>query len=177
MIDATPHRWLVLCYDKHSGAKLWERTAHTGVPRVKRHTKSTHASSTLATDGRYIVAFFGSEGLYAYDMKGTEVWKKDFGVLDSGFFMAPGGAVGVRQLADHPRRPRRSSRWTCRRAPSSPRSTSRPAGNCGARRARMSRPGARPPCTRAGDRAQVVVNGWKHIGGYDLETGQANCGA
>ncbi len=61
---------MVICFDKQTGKQLWERTAHTGVPKVKRHTKSTHASSTLATDGRYIVAFFGSEGLYAYDMKG-----------------------------------------------------------------------------------------------------------
>jgi outer membrane protein assembly factor BamB len=65
--DQSPHRWMVLCYDKQTGKPLWERVAHTGVPKVKRHTKSTHASSTLATDGRYIVAFFGSEGLYAFE--------------------------------------------------------------------------------------------------------------
>ena len=87
--DQSSHRWMVMCFDKSTGKQLWERTAHSGVPQVKRHTKSTHASSTLATDGRFIVAFFGSEGLYAFDMKGKQVWKKDFGVLDSGFFMVP----------------------------------------------------------------------------------------
>ena len=64
------------------------------MPKVKRHPKSTHASSTLATDGRHIVAFFGSEGLYAYDMKGELLWKKDFGRLDSGFFMVPDAQWG-----------------------------------------------------------------------------------
>ena len=59
------------------------------MPKVKRHTKSTHANSTLATDGERLVAFFGSEGLYAYDMKGTLLWKKDLGVLDAGFFQVP----------------------------------------------------------------------------------------
>ena len=29
------------------------------------------------------------KGLYAYDMEGKPVWKKDLGVLDSGFFMVP----------------------------------------------------------------------------------------
>ena len=67
-----------MCFDKNTGKQLWERTAHTGVPKVKRHTKSTHASSTLATDGRYIVAFFGSEGLYAYDMKGKPALEEGF---------------------------------------------------------------------------------------------------
>src|SRR5688572_29137741 len=92
--DNGVHRWVVLCYDKATGKQLWERTAHTGVPKVQRHTKATHASSTLATDGRYIVAFFGSEGLHAYDMKGNQVWKKDFGVLNSGFFMVPDAQWG-----------------------------------------------------------------------------------
>ena len=87
--DTTSHRWMVLCFDKQTGALRWERTAKSGVPIIKRHPKSTHASSTLATDGRHLVAFFGSEGLYAYDMKGELLWKKDFGTLDSGFFMAP----------------------------------------------------------------------------------------
>ena len=94
VVDATEHQWLVLCVDKASGKTLWQQTAHTGVPKVKRHTKSTHASSTLATDGRYILAFFGSEGLYAYDMKGNLAWKKDFGLLDSGFFMVPDAQWG-----------------------------------------------------------------------------------
>ena len=83
-----------MCYDKQTGKLFWERAAHSGVPKVKRHTKSTHASSTLATDGRYIVAFFGSEGLYAFDMQGKPVWNKDFGVLDSGFFMVPDAQWG-----------------------------------------------------------------------------------
>ena len=92
--DTSEQQWMVLCVDKATGKTLWQQVAHTGVPKVKRHTKSTHASSTLATDGRYILAFFGSEGLYAYDMKGKLVWKKDFGLLDSGFFMVPDAQWG-----------------------------------------------------------------------------------
>jgi outer membrane protein assembly factor BamB len=87
--DDTTHEWRVQCLDKKTGATVWQRTAYTGVPKIKRHMKSTHANSTLATDGEHLVAFFGSEGLYAFDLKGTPLWKKDLGVLDAGFFMVP----------------------------------------------------------------------------------------
>lgn len=87
--DDTPHEWRVYALDKKTGAILWQHTANTGVPKIKRHTKNSHANSTLATDGQRLVAFFGSEGLYAYDLKGTLLWKKDLGVLDAGFYMVP----------------------------------------------------------------------------------------
>ena len=87
--DDTIHEFKVYCLDKNSGKILWERTSHKGVPKVKRHPKSTHANSTAATDGRHLAVFFGSEGLYCYDMEGKLLWKKDFGVLDSAFFMVP----------------------------------------------------------------------------------------
>ena len=67
--DITPvandpeHRWLVYCLDKRTGKPLWEKEACRGVPKVKRHTKATHANATPATDGKHVVAFFGSEGL------------------------------------------------------------------------------------------------------------------
>ena len=66
-----------------------DRTAHEGIPRIQRHTKATHANSTPAVDGRHVVVFFGSEGLYCYDTDGNLKWKKDFGILDSGFFRVP----------------------------------------------------------------------------------------
>jgi outer membrane protein assembly factor BamB len=87
--DDTPHEWRVYALDKKTGAMLWQQTAHTGVPKVKRHMKNSHANSTLATDGERLVAFFGSEGLYAYDLNGKLLWQKDLGVLDAGFYMVP----------------------------------------------------------------------------------------
>ena len=89
MTDDTPHEWRVYALDKKTGAVLWQQTAHTGVPKIKRHTKNSHANSTLATDGERLVAFFGSEGVYTYDLKGKLLWKKDLGVLDAGYFMVP----------------------------------------------------------------------------------------
>jgi outer membrane protein assembly factor BamB len=87
--DEGPQSWHLLCVDKKTGRLLWDRVAHEGTPRVKRHTKSTFANPTPATDGRYVVALFGSEGLFAFDMDGRLLWKKDLGVLDSGWFYDP----------------------------------------------------------------------------------------
>ncbi|MGH9331258.1 MAG: PQQ-binding-like beta-propeller repeat protein [Vicinamibacterales bacterium] len=84
------HAFKVYCLDKATGKILWDRTAHTGAPKVKRHPKSTQANSTPATDGRRVVALFGSVGLLvAYDMSGKELWRVDFGILDSGWFFDP----------------------------------------------------------------------------------------
>ena len=67
----------------------WTQTAYRGVPREKRHIKSTYANQTPATDGDTVVAFFGSQGLYAYDMKGALRWKQDLGVLNAGAYDLP----------------------------------------------------------------------------------------
>jgi outer membrane protein assembly factor BamB len=93
--DSTPHEWRVYALDKKTGTVRWQRTVLTAVPKIKRHTKATHANSTLATDGERIIAFFGSEGLYAFDMNGTVIWKKDLGVLDAGYYVVPDAQWGT----------------------------------------------------------------------------------
>jgi outer membrane protein assembly factor BamB len=82
--DIVPHRWQVMAFDRASGKLLWTRVAHQGVPRVKRHVKASHASATPATDGKVLIAMLGSEGLFAFDVAGTQLWRKDLGVLSVG---------------------------------------------------------------------------------------------
>jgi outer membrane protein assembly factor BamB len=84
--ESAEHSWRVYCLDKRTGKTLWERTACTGVPKIKRHPKASHANPTPATDGVHVVASFGSEGLYCYDRDGKLLWQKSLGVLDSGWF-------------------------------------------------------------------------------------------
>jgi len=50
-------------------------------PKTRRHTKNTYASETPLTDGKYVFASFGSAGLYAVDFQGTELWKRDLGLM------------------------------------------------------------------------------------------------
>ncbi|MGB0715204.1 MAG: PQQ-binding-like beta-propeller repeat protein [Phycisphaerae bacterium] len=87
--DNSEHVYKVMCLSRSTGKVEWEHTPYTGVPKIKRHTKASHANCTPATDGRYVVAFFGSEGLYCYDMAGNLQWEKSLGTLDSGYFMVP----------------------------------------------------------------------------------------
>jgi outer membrane protein assembly factor BamB len=87
--DQSKHQWRVYCLDAATGKVLWERTAHEGVPRVKRHLKSSHANPTPATDGKSLVVSFASEGLHCYDLDGNMRWRQDLGVIDAGAFNAP----------------------------------------------------------------------------------------
>lgn len=169
--DDTPHRWIVYCLDKRTGRIVWERTVLTGVPKVKRHPKSTHANATMATDGRRLLAFFGSEGLHCFDMKGKPLWSRDFGVLDSAFYVAPAAQwefgsspviyqdmvfiqcdvlkdsfVAALKLEDG------TTIWR------TPREDVPTWGT--------------PAVYDDGIRPQIVVNGYKHIGGYELKTGK-----
>ncbi|MEO8436267.1 MAG: PQQ-binding-like beta-propeller repeat protein [Pyrinomonadaceae bacterium] len=75
------HTFKVVCLDRETGKIIWERVAYEGPVHDSRHKKASFASSTPATDGKYVFAFFGSEGLYAYDYKGKLIWKQSLGKL------------------------------------------------------------------------------------------------
>jgi outer membrane protein assembly factor BamB len=75
------HRFDVLAVDRTTGTLLWQRTAAVATPHEGYHrTYGSFASNSPVTDGTRVYAFFGSRGLYAYDLNGTLAWKKDFGV-------------------------------------------------------------------------------------------------
>ena len=84
--DNARHTWLIFALDKRNGRVIWTEKAYEGVPRAQRHVKATQANSTPVTDGRYVAAVFGSEGLACYDMKGKLLWKQDLGVLNPGLW-------------------------------------------------------------------------------------------
>lgn len=75
------HTFKVICLDRETGKILWERVAYEGPVHDSRHKRASFASSTPATDGKYVFAYFGSEGLYAYDVNGKLLWKQDLGKL------------------------------------------------------------------------------------------------
>lgn len=93
--DMSRHTWKLVALDKRTGKVLWERVAHEGIPKTKRHPKSSQASATPVTDGRHVVASFGSEGLYTYDVDGKLLWKRDLGVLNAGWFYDPDYEWGI----------------------------------------------------------------------------------
>jgi len=169
--DQVEHEWRLLALEKASGKIVWDRLGHKAVPRVKRHTKASHCNSTPATDGQRLVAIFGSEGLFGFDLNGALLWKKDLGPMDSGFFQVKSAQWGfasspvihddkvvvlvdvqtnlflaVFALADG------KELWRTPRKDVPTWST--------------------PTVAKVGEQSQVLVNGWHHTGAYDFATGR-----
>lgn len=75
------HRFEVLAIDRASGTIVWQRTATTATPHEGyHHIYGSHASNLPATDGKRVYAFFGSRGLFVYDLDGKPLWQKDPGI-------------------------------------------------------------------------------------------------
>jgi len=75
------HRFEVIAVDRDTGKIAWQRTALVATPHEGYHrTYGSFASNSPATDGKRLFAFFGSRGLYAFDLNGTPLWQKDFQV-------------------------------------------------------------------------------------------------
>ncbi len=84
--DTAEHSWRLYSLDKGSGEIQWFKEAFRGKPSAARHVKASQTNSTPVTDGRFVAAIFGAEGLVVYDLEGGEIWRKDLGVLDPGLF-------------------------------------------------------------------------------------------
>ena len=171
VLDKSEHEWKVYCLDKASGSVLWERTAHRGVPAFDRHTKATQANATPATDGKHLVAFFGSEGLHCYDVEGNLLWKKDLGSLDAGFYRVPDAQWGFgsspilwRDLVIVQCDVQKNSFVAAFNVQT---------GEDVWRTARADVPTWGTPTVFEGpQRAELVVNGYREIAGYDPLTGR-----
>ena len=69
------HAFRVISLDAKSGAILWDQLAYEGTVYDGRHRRSSFAGPTPATDGTMVYAYFGPEGLYAFDYSGKLAWK------------------------------------------------------------------------------------------------------
>ena len=168
--DNAPHRFAVICYDVKTGRELWNVTARTGSPAIPRHPKASHANATPTVDAKHVVTCFGSEGLYCHDHDGKLMWKKDLGRLDSGYYKVPKAQWGygsspviagdrvivqadVQQgsfLAAFALEDGREL-WRTPRADVPTWSS--------------------PLVHEVAGKRQVIVNGYKHMGAYDFDTG------
>ena len=164
-------QWRVLAIDKSSGRVLWNILGHEASPRSTRHPKSTHCNSTPATDGRRIVAIFGSEGLFCFGMDGKPLWHKDLGAMDSGYYLIPSAQWGfasspviydgkVVVLCDVQTNSflavfdLLNGTELCR----TPRKDVPTWGT--------------PTVVKTSDRTEILVNGWHHTGAYDFSSGR-----
>lgn len=77
------HQFVILSIDRKTGKTLWQQTARQEVPHEGHHQDHTFSSASAVTDGEQVFAYFGSRGLYAYDMNGKLQWSKDFGDMST----------------------------------------------------------------------------------------------
>ena len=87
--DMSEHQWQLICLSSGSGELLWKRDLGRGVPSIKRHTKSSQANSTPATNGHQVVTVLSTGVMCCHDMDGNLLWQTDLGVLDAGAFNDP----------------------------------------------------------------------------------------
>ena len=86
----TEHAFVVLCLDRDSGKKLWRRTATTKIPHEGAHNDNDFASASPTTDGKHLFCWFGSAGLYCYDLEGNKRWERDLGEAEVGSSLGEG---------------------------------------------------------------------------------------
>jgi len=169
--DVGPQEWRLLAVDKATGKLVWDKPGHSAVPRAKRHPKGSHCSSTPATDGRLIVAIFGSEGLFCFDMEGKPVWKKDLGPMDSGYYLVHSAQWG---FASSPIIQGDKVVVLCDVQTNSFLAVfDLTNGKQLWRAARNDVPTwGTPTLARSGPRTEILVNGWHHTAAYDFGTGK-----
>ena len=73
------HEFHVLAVSREDGSVLWDQTALVERPHEGKRDNNTFASPSAITEGQNVIAFFGSRGLYCYDMDGNLRWQKDLG--------------------------------------------------------------------------------------------------
>lgn len=76
-------RFLLVAYDRRDGKLLWQQTACEEVPHEGHHKDHGFASASPVTDGQHVYAYFGSRGLYCYDLDGKLKWSKRLGKMQT----------------------------------------------------------------------------------------------
>ena len=158
-------RFTLLALDRATGELRWAKVLAEELPHEGTHPTNTWASASPATDGRTLIAFFGSRGLFALDLDGTVLWKKDLGDQDTrhgwgegatpflyqGRVVVPWDHEGDSFLAVFDARTGEEL-WR--------RSRDEPTG------------WFTPLVVKVGDRQHVVTGGANRVEGYDFETGE-----
>ncbi len=161
------HSFEVFAVDRTAGKVVWRQVATTAVPHEGYHQQyGSFASNSPVTDGQRVYAFFGSRGIYVYDMDGKQVWQKDFGLQMRMFNQFGEGAGPVLDdgrlilLFDH-----EAEGFITMLDAATGREVWRTARTEGTNWA------APLVVTHAG-RKQIVVNSQRKVRGYDYETGK-----
>jgi outer membrane protein assembly factor BamB len=78
------------CYDRNSGKVLWQQQVEYA-QEEPTHRTNPYCSSSPVSDGQRVVAWYGSPGLFCYDLDGKLLWHKELGKVEHiwGFGSSP----------------------------------------------------------------------------------------
>ena len=158
------HQYVILAIDRRDGQVVWQQVAREEAPHESRHRTGSWAAPSPVTDGDVLCAFFGSRGLYCYDMHGQLLWDRDFGDMHIRMGFGEGASPALHDdtivvvwdhegqsfIAAHDKRTG-EERWRSDRDEITSWAT--------------------PLIVEHDGRAQVVTSGTNRVRSYDLETG------
>ncbi len=78
-VEPVAQRFIVQARSRKDGSLIWERTAVETTPHEPHYIDSSFASASPVTDGEVLLAHFGSNGLFAFDLEGRPLWSVDLG--------------------------------------------------------------------------------------------------
>lgn len=162
--------WLLLCLDRKTGREIYRKPFRKQKPGSVRHTMATHANSTLASDGKYLVACLGADGLYCFDKSGKVLWQVELGPMRLGMYGADWGYSSAAAIAkdrvfivcDEVKEPFFAS-YDLR--------TGKP-GFRVSRKGVSERSWSTPFVLTQAGKSQVILNGYPWIVSYDAFTGE-----
>jgi outer membrane protein assembly factor BamB len=156
----------LLAVDRTTGKVRWQKTAVEAVPHEGAHRDHGYASFSAVTDGEHVYAYFGSRGLFCYDMAGELKWKKDFGDMQTRNSFGEGGSPALHGDS-------LVIAWDTEGTEDFIVSLDKKTGNEQWRKSRDEATNWTTPLVVAhGGKSQVVVNGTNRIRSYDLATGE-----
>lgn len=157
-------RFLVSCYDRNSGAVVWQQTAIEARPHEQTHQTNGFASASPCTDGKQIYVSFGSRGLYCYSMEGELKWKKSLGQMQTRNMFGEGSSptlAGDKLIVPWDHEGQSYLYALDKQTGNILWQTSRDEPTCW----------ATPLVIEHKGRRQIIMNGQNHARAYDLQTG------
>ncbi len=158
------HEFALVAVDRQTGSIRWSRVLRTEQPGEGRHPTNTFASASPSTDGKRLVAFFGSRGLYALSMAGDVLWSHDFGQMDTRNGWGEGSSPTFF-------RDRVIVTWDHEGASFIAALDAASGRTLWKRERQEPTTWATPLVVPVGDRVQVITNGQQHVRAYDFATG------
>jgi outer membrane protein assembly factor BamB len=71
----------LMCLDRADGRLLWQ-AGTTYADKEPTHPTNPFCSASPVTDGRRVIAWFGSAGIFCFDLDGKQLWKRELGIQE-----------------------------------------------------------------------------------------------